>query len=466
MAVDLAIISVAVLITFLLMKRDRDRADFERHTITPEALYELLRSKRDVLLFDVRQPLDLLGDSVIIPGSKRLSPRDVRENPSLLPKDRDVVVYCTCPSDKTSRTVLHRALNLGFLRIALLKGGLDGWRARGYPVEPYEKPFHLDSDKSGHLVNPAPGSVLRLFLFCLLFLPGIRVYADVTLLIESPINFLGHVSSTGHAALLVDDLCSDDHLHMRWCRTGEDGAVISRYKGIGGHDWLAMPPGPYFFAVDSADEIPSSASTAEVERLRAAYRTNHPGSFEQDPPKDDWIQLLGASYRRRIICVQLHTTIAQDKRLMQWLNSRPNKTHFNFFFSNCADFARQMLDILFPRAVQRNFVFDFGMTTPKQLESSLHHYTLRHPELGYGVHELPQVSGNIPRSGRLYGVTESFVKSKPYLLPVAVLDPIGIGSVVALGLADHRYTPKATPRAPDYFFFHSQKVVAVATGSH
>jgi hypothetical protein len=66
--------------------------------------------------------------------------------------------------------------------------------------------------------------------------------------------------------------------------------------------------------------------------------------------------------------------------------------------------------------------------------------------MGFEVFELPQVPGNIPRSGRLYGVTESFVKSKPYLLPFAVLDPIGIGSVAALGIADHRYTVKATAR--------------------
>jgi rhodanese-related sulfurtransferase len=459
MSVDFAIISVAVLVAAVLMNHDLDRREFERHTITPEALHALLASDRDVLLVDVRYPLDLLGDSVIIPGAKRLSPRDVREDPSLLPKDRDVVVYCTCPSDKTSRVVLHRALALGFLRIRLLKDGLDGWRAKGYPVESYEKPLHLDSDHSSQLANAAPGSAIRCVLFCLLILPGMKVHADATLLIEAPINFLGHVSSTGHAALLVDDLCSDDHIHMRWCRAGEDGAVISRYKGIDGYDWLAMPPGPYLFAVDSADEIPPTASIAEVERLRVEYRTNHPGSFEPDPPKDGWIQLLGASYRRRIICVHLHTTAAQDERLMQWLNLRPNKTHFNFFFSNCADFARQMLDVLFPRVVHRNFVFDFGMTTPKQLESSLHHYALRHPELRYQVLELPQVPGNIPRSGHLYGVTESFTKSKPYLLPMAVLDPIVIGSVAALGVADHRYTVKATARVPESFFFPSQDIV-------
>jgi hypothetical protein len=306
----------------------------------------------------------------------------------------------------------------------------------------------------------SPVAAIRGALLLLLFLPGIRVYADATLLIEAPINFLGHVSSTGHAALLVDDLCSDDHLHMRWCQAGEEGAVISRYKGIDGYDWLAMPPGPYMFAVDSVDDVPATASIAEVDRLRADYRANHPGSFEQDPREDGWIQLLGASYRRRIICVHLHTTAAQDERLMQWLNRRPNKTQFNFFFSNCADFTRQMLDVLFPRVVHRDLLFDFGMTTPKQLESSLHHYATRHPELRYEVYELPQVPGDIPRSGRLYGVTESFVKSKPYLLPVAVLDPIGIGSVAALGIADHRYAVNTTVKIEGSFFYRSQNAVA------
>lgn len=307
--------------------------------------------------------------------------------------------------------------------------------------------------------SPLRSRALRA-MFVLLLLPGLKLYADVTLLIEAPINFLGHVSSTGHAALLVQDLCSNDHIHMRWCRGGEDGAVISRYKGIDGYDWVAMPPGPYLFAVDSSDEIPETTSIAAVDHLRSRYRINHAGSFTHDPPDDGWIQLLGASYRRRIICVHLRTTQAQDGHLMQWLNRRPDRTHFNFFFSNCADFARQMLDVLFPHAVHRNVLFDFGMTTPKQRESSLHHYAMRHPESGFEVYELPQVPGSIPRSGRLYGVTESFVKSKPYLLPAAVLDPIGIGSVAALGIADHRYVAKAPAIVDDGFFFQSQNTIA------
>ena len=144
-------ICAAFLLAVVLTRRTRDRREMERHSITPEALHAMMASGQEVLVVDVRQPLDLLGDSVTIPGAHWLAPEEVRANPSLLPKESDLVVYCTCPSDKTSRTILRRALAMGFLRIKFLKGGLDGWRANGFPVEPYKKPFHLNSDKDNHL---------------------------------------------------------------------------------------------------------------------------------------------------------------------------------------------------------------------------------------------------------------------------------------------------------------------------
>ncbi len=124
--------------------RARAQQEMERHSITAEALHTLLDANKEVLLFDVRQPLDLLVSYEIIPGAKRIPPKDVLENPSLIPKEKDSVVYCTCPSDKTSRAVLGRALDLHFSRIKFLKGGLEAWKAEGYPVERYNELIHLD----------------------------------------------------------------------------------------------------------------------------------------------------------------------------------------------------------------------------------------------------------------------------------------------------------------------------------
>ena len=132
-------------LTLIWIKHTRDRRELELHSITPEALHTLLTSEQEILLYDVRLPLDLLANSEVIPGATRIPPRELLENPAVIPKEKDSVVYCTCPSDKTSRVVLRRAQGLHFLQIKFLRGGLAGWKAKGYPVERYEKSFHLDT---------------------------------------------------------------------------------------------------------------------------------------------------------------------------------------------------------------------------------------------------------------------------------------------------------------------------------
>jgi rhodanese-related sulfurtransferase len=147
MSVALIAIGIAVLCLSIVawIKHKRNQHILEQHSITPEALHALLASNQELTLLDVRQPLDLLADSEIIPGAKRIPPREVLENPSLIPREKDSVAYCTCPSDKTSRAIILRAVALHFDRVKFLKGGLAGWKAKGYPVEPYLESFHLDT---------------------------------------------------------------------------------------------------------------------------------------------------------------------------------------------------------------------------------------------------------------------------------------------------------------------------------
>ena len=145
MIVTLIVVCALVLGIAYWIKRARDRRELEQYSITPEALHTLLASNREVLIFDVRLPLDLLADSEIIPGAKRVAPKEVLENPGLIPQEKEAIVYCTCPSEETSRAILHKALALNFSRIKFLKGGLDGWKAKGYPVEPYTESFHLET---------------------------------------------------------------------------------------------------------------------------------------------------------------------------------------------------------------------------------------------------------------------------------------------------------------------------------
>ena len=143
----MAIPAVCLLI-FVFMRSKRDRSDLEQHSMTAEALRTLMQTNQELLIFDVRQPLDLLAYPEIIPSAQRVPPDDVLANPSLIPKDKDAVIYCTCPSDKTSREVLRRALALRFFRVKYLKGGLEAWKTNGYPVEQYKESFHLYTSAS------------------------------------------------------------------------------------------------------------------------------------------------------------------------------------------------------------------------------------------------------------------------------------------------------------------------------
>lgn len=136
-------IALACAMVLLSLKRGRNRNELERHSLSAEQLESLMASGQKVYLFDVRQPLDLLAYPDLIPGAQRIPPEEVLKTPSLLPRDQDIVVYCTCPGDKTSLSVLHRALALGFTRIKFLTGGLAAWKGKGYPVEPYRESFRL-----------------------------------------------------------------------------------------------------------------------------------------------------------------------------------------------------------------------------------------------------------------------------------------------------------------------------------
>jgi membrane protein DedA with SNARE-associated domain len=62
--------------------------------ITPEELKQKLDSGEDVMIIDVRHALDFEADPYIIPGTLRIPSEQLEGYPEV-PKDREVVVYCT-----------------------------------------------------------------------------------------------------------------------------------------------------------------------------------------------------------------------------------------------------------------------------------------------------------------------------------------------------------------------------------
>src|SRR5258708_39896458 len=136
---------VVLIFGIFRIRQLRNRRELERYSIGADELYTLLELKKDIVVLDVRQPLDLLAHSEIIPGARRVPPKEVMEQAEVIPRDKESVNYCTCGSEKTSRMVLENAGSLQFSRIKFLRGGLAAWKEKGYPVEIYDKHFHLDT---------------------------------------------------------------------------------------------------------------------------------------------------------------------------------------------------------------------------------------------------------------------------------------------------------------------------------
>jgi hypothetical protein len=270
--------------------------------------------------------------------------------------------------------------------------------------------------------------------------------ADVGLMIEQPYGKLGGMSPTGHSAIYLSRVCAETPTHLRRCRPGENGVVISRYSSIGHYDWVAIPLLPYLYAVDDLRQIPSTIDALTLARLRDNYRREHleglvPDGANEKMPRGRWTELIGAAYIREIFVYEMETTPAQDDRLIHALNTRPNKSKFNYFFRNCANFSESILNFYYPHAVHRSFTADLGLVTPKQIAKSFESYSHAHSDLRFSIFEIPQVPGKIERSGKIYGVVEALIKKKQYVIPIVILHPYFAAALVGTYFTRGRFNP-------------------------
>ncbi|MGC1450129.1 MAG: hypothetical protein WA830_08845 [Candidatus Sulfotelmatobacter sp.] len=261
--------------------------------------------------------------------------------------------------------------------------------------------------------------------------------ASATLLLEEPYGKLGFFTATGHAAIYLSDVCAETPLVLRPCAPGETGIVLSRYDGVGGYDWVAIPLIPYLYAVERPEEVPLFADAKMAAFLRDRYRRKYlediaPDAKDGEAPAGNWYELVGSSYDRTMYGFEIETTPQQDEALIRKLNSSPNQSHFRLVSNNCADFAKDVFNFYYPKSLHRSIIADVGMTTPKQMAKMLTRFSARHPELQFSRLIISQVPGSMPRSSSVHGVVESFLKSTKYIVPSAVVSPIFAGCVAAV----------------------------------
>jgi hypothetical protein len=272
--------------------------------------------------------------------------------------------------------------------------------------------------------------------------------SSATLLLEEPYGHLGFFTATGHAAVYLSGVCAETPLVLRPCAPGELGAVISRYDGVHGYDWLAVPLIPYLYAVERPEDVPLFADPKMALFLRDQYRRRHLEDVAPDregggTPGGNWYELVGSAYDRAAYGFEIATTAAQDEAFIRAYNAAPNRSHFHLSYRNCADFAKDVMNFYYPRSLHRSIVADIGITTPKQMAKTLIKFSGRHSELQFTRFVIPQVPGSAARSTPVHGVVESFLKSKKYIVPTAAVNPILAGCVVVVyeGTGAGRFDP-------------------------
>ncbi len=138
------LVSVAVLYPiYRYVLRWRLRKWLARVYVTAEQLEEMLRSDSPPIVMDARWESIRRQDPYRIRGASifDLSSMDHAGASGASFAARPVVVYCDCPNDATARKVCGQLRARGYSNVFVLKGGIDGWVLRGYPIEPLPPRF-------------------------------------------------------------------------------------------------------------------------------------------------------------------------------------------------------------------------------------------------------------------------------------------------------------------------------------
>jgi rhodanese-related sulfurtransferase len=131
-------VGVARLAMYVAAKQLRRRhllRQLQVASISVEVLHKRLEAHEPVAVIDLRHPLDFEGDPYMIPTAIYIPAEELAAHDSEIPRDRDVVLYCTCPDAVTSAKEALRLRARGIRRVRPLQGGFSAWRAANLPVE-------------------------------------------------------------------------------------------------------------------------------------------------------------------------------------------------------------------------------------------------------------------------------------------------------------------------------------------
>ena len=109
--------------------------------ISVEELKAKFSANEAVVIIDVRGSESYANSDSKIKGAIHINVRKLKFRLGFaplkdVPKDRELVTYCACPSDEASIKAAQILLENGFKKVRVLKGGWQAWQKAAGPVEP------------------------------------------------------------------------------------------------------------------------------------------------------------------------------------------------------------------------------------------------------------------------------------------------------------------------------------------
>jgi membrane protein DedA with SNARE-associated domain/rhodanese-related sulfurtransferase len=127
--------ALAAYVAFKWWERRRFYSALDMARIGVDELYAQMQSESPPIVVDVRSPTAQELQLQRIPGALHVPVHEVAARVGSLPRDREIIFYCTCPNEAAAAQAARLLMTHGFKRVRPLHGGLEAWIAAGYAVE-------------------------------------------------------------------------------------------------------------------------------------------------------------------------------------------------------------------------------------------------------------------------------------------------------------------------------------------
>lgn len=136
--ITVILLALAAYIGHKWWERKRFFAMLRMARINVDELYRQISEGAAPVVVDVRSQTARALEPRQIPGALHLPLHSISRHVAGLPRDREVIFYCTCPNEVSAVEASKILMNSGFKRVRPLHGGLEAWIAAGYSIEDIE----------------------------------------------------------------------------------------------------------------------------------------------------------------------------------------------------------------------------------------------------------------------------------------------------------------------------------------